>query len=168
MNFANALQEEVKLFYPQEYSIGQHGIELIYKKTRIQLPESEAASIALHIINAEYNAAISQTVTSINLMNDMMQLICQAIKKSSTECIYNYLMLSNLKFLAHRMLMLEPIKGYEDIEFLYFLRSHCEWEMKLINNINTFIREKYNCEMTEEEQVYLTLHVKRIRDLNMN
>lgn len=168
MNFANALEEEIKLFYSQEYAIGKFGVSLIYEKTSIRLPESEAASIALHIINAEHNAAISQTMTSISIMNDMMQMICQALNISTNECIYNYWMVSNLKFLAHRMLLLEPMKGYEDIEFFRFLESHCEWEMKLISKIKAAIIEKYNCEMTEEEQIYLTLHVKRIRDLNKN
>lgn len=166
MNFANALEEEIKLFYSQEYAIGQYGVSHTFKETGIQLPKSEAASIALHIINAEYDAVISQTMTSISIMNDMMQMICQAINKSTSECIYNYWMVSNLKFLAHRMLLLEPMKGYEDIAFFHFLKEHCGWEMRLINKIKSFITEKYNCEMTEEEQIYLTLHVKRIRDLN--
>lgn len=168
MNFANALEEEVKLFYPQEYAIGQYGVDLIYKETHIQLPETEAASIALHIINAEYNAAISQTMTSINIMNDMMQMICQAIHKSEKECVYNYWIVSSLKFLAHRMLLLEPMKGYEDAEFFSFLQSHCKWEMDLVIKIKNFMKEKYNCQMTKEEQVYLTLHIKRIRDLNLD
>ena len=168
MNFANALEGEIKLFYSQEYAIGEYGVDLIYEKTGIKLPESEAASIALHIINAEYDAAISQTMTSISIMNDMMQMICQAIPISADECVYHYWMVSNLKFLAHRMLLLEPIKGYEDIELYRFLQSHCKWEVELIGKINTFIKNKYNCEMTEEEQIYLTLHVKRLRDLNKN
>lgn len=168
MNFANALEEEIKLFYPQEYAIGQYGVSLTYKETNIQLPNSEAASIALHIINAEYDAAISQTMKSISIMNDMLHMICQAIEKTTSDCVYNYWIVSNLKILAHRMLLLEPVSGYEDSELFHFLQSHCVWELDLVSEIKTFLKEKYHCEMTKEEQIYMTLHVKRIRDLNKN
>lgn len=46
---------EIKRFYKQEYSIGTKALEIIKDDFEVSLPKDEAASIALHIVNAELN-----------------------------------------------------------------------------------------------------------------
>ncbi|MDE7250236.1 MAG: PRD domain-containing protein, partial [Lachnospiraceae bacterium] len=50
MDFSNILFDEVRLFYPVEYSVGRYALELIEERTGCRLQEDEAASIALHLI----------------------------------------------------------------------------------------------------------------------
>ena len=61
MHFANALFGEIKLFYPKEYLVGKYALRLIEERTGLQMPDDEAASIALHLVNAEYDSRISDT-----------------------------------------------------------------------------------------------------------
>ena len=56
MDFNNVLYDEIRLFYPVEYSIGRYALELIEERTGYRLAEDEAASIALHIINGELDS----------------------------------------------------------------------------------------------------------------
>ena len=53
MMFTNPLLREVKTFYKEEYLVGEYAIALIERRIGISLPVDEAASIALHIVNAE-------------------------------------------------------------------------------------------------------------------
>ena len=53
--FDNPLAQEVKSFYRNEYLVGEYAISLIEKALGITLPADEAASIAMHFVNAEYN-----------------------------------------------------------------------------------------------------------------
>ena len=60
--FEDVLLNEVRLFYPQEYSVGQYALERIAIELGVILPVAEAANIALHIANAEYDTSISRIV----------------------------------------------------------------------------------------------------------
>lgn len=165
MDFQNALLEEIKVFYPKEYIVGKYALHLIEEKTEILLKDDEAASIALHLVNAEYNSKISQTFRMTQLIQDMMNLIIQAIPRLQETSHYRDRLVSNLKYLANRMLSEEPVKGAEDREFYDFVKSHCTEESQIISRLNQLVWEKYQCTMTEEEQIYLAINIKRAKDL---
>lgn len=53
VDFKNALIWEIKRFYNHEFLIGKEALTIIKKRLDIMLSEDEAASIALHIVNAQ-------------------------------------------------------------------------------------------------------------------
>ena len=61
MLFENGLYEEIKRFYPEEFQVGRHALDLIEEKTGVRLPEDEAASIAFHLVNAEFGIKMKDT-----------------------------------------------------------------------------------------------------------
>lgn len=162
MLFGNALCEEIKLFYPNEYTVGCHALYLIEKNTGIKLLEDEAASIAIHIVNAEFNSVISTTFTLTQMIKDMLEII---EKEISIDADQKNKLAINFKYLVHRMLTELPEDQERDEVFFNFVKEHCKKEYQLILQVNNFIKEKYNCYMTEEESIYLTLNVKRINDV---
>lgn len=165
MIFNNALFEEIKMFYPNEYTVGCHALYLIKKKTGIKLLEDEAASIAIHIVNAEFNSAISTTFTLTQMIREMMEIIEKEIPACKAESYQPDKLAINFKYLVHRMLTKLPEQSKGDEVLFDFVRNHCKEEYQLIRKVNSFIENKYNCSMTEEESIYLTLNVKRINDL---
>ena len=44
---------EVRKFYPREYEIGKQALRLIAKDLEVKLADDEAASVALHFVNAQ-------------------------------------------------------------------------------------------------------------------
>lgn len=164
MIFNNALFEEIKIFYPNEYTIGCHALYLIEKKTGIRLQEDEAASIAIHIVNAEFDSAISKTFTLTQMLRDMMDIIKEEIPVCAEGPDNQDKLAINLKHLVHRMMTEEAKQGKEDKVLYDFVREHCSSEYRLICRVDDFITKKYECSMTEEERIYITLNIKRIRD----
>lgn len=165
MIFNNALYEEIKMFYPNEYTVGCHALYLIEKKTGIRLLEDEAASIAIHIVNAEFNSAISKTFVLTKMIRDMMDIIKEELPACAQDTDHLDKLAINLKHLVHRMMTETPKQGKEDKVLFNFVRQHCYSEYQLICKVDNFIKDKYECTMTEEERIYITLNVKRIKDL---
>lgn len=165
MIFNNALYEEIKMFYPNEYTVGCHALYLIEKKTGIRLLEDEAASIAIHIVNAEFNSAISKTFVLTKMIRDMMDIIKEELPACAQDTDHLDKLAINLKHLVHRMMTETPKQGKEDKVLFNFVRQHCHLEYQLICRVDNFIKDKYECAMTEEERIYITLNVKRIKDL---
>ena len=75
MDFPNPLVSEVRMFYPTEYGLGRYALEEIRKGMGVALPEDEAASIALHLVNAEYDTSMNATMRSAQVLQPMIRIL---------------------------------------------------------------------------------------------
>ncbi len=165
LSFNNVLYDEVKLFYPLEYSVGCYALELIEERTGCRLEEDESASIALHLINGELNTAMGTTFFMIKMMREMMEIIERDIPVPNGRNYPRDRLISDLKQLANRLVSEKPIRGRRDKKLYQFVVDNYTQEYDIINNINSYIESEYKCSMTEEEKIYLTLNIKRMKDL---
>ena len=53
VSLQNPLAWEVRKFYPREYEIGKQALRLIANDLEVELVDDEAASVALHFVNAQ-------------------------------------------------------------------------------------------------------------------
>ncbi|MDR1221111.1 MAG: PRD domain-containing protein [Treponema sp.] len=84
------LQLDVRHIYPGEFKTGVEALEIIRRERNIQLPESEAVSIALHFINAELESPeMPDTFKMVTITGDVMRIIEQyydvALDKKTLE-----------------------------------------------------------------------------------
>lgn len=165
MIFNNALYDEVRLFYPVEYSVGRYALELIEERTSCRLGEDEAASIALHLVNAEMDSAMGTTFVMVKMMREMMEIIERQITIPTGRIYPRERLISDLKQLANRLVSEEPISGRQDDLLYEFVREHYRDEYQIISRLSEYIENEYQCSMTEEEIIYLVLNIKRMRDL---
>ncbi len=165
MAFNNALYDEVKLFYPLEYSVGRYALELIEERTSFRLAEDEAASIALHLVNGEINSAMGTTFIMVKMMREMMEIISRQIPIPEGRTYPKEQLIADLKQLANRLVTEEPMSGRKDDLLYQFVRENYKDEYQIIRNLSEYIEKNYSCRMTEEEIIYLVLHIRRMRDL---
>ena len=53
MTLRTPLAYDIRHLYPNEYKLGRSALHMLRDRLKVELPEQEAVSIALHIINAE-------------------------------------------------------------------------------------------------------------------
>ncbi|MCM1122556.1 MAG: PRD domain-containing protein [Eubacterium sp.] len=165
MEFNNILYDEVRLFYPLEYSVGRYALALIEERTSCCLPDDEAASIALHLVNGEINSAMRTTFVMVKMMREMMEIIEQQIAIPIGRTYPRERLIADLKQLANRLVSEEPMSGRQDDLLYEFVRGHYQDEYRIIERLSKYIEKEYQCSMTEEEIIYLVLNIKRMRDL---
>lgn len=165
MMFNNLLYDEVRLFYPVEFSVGSYALELIEERTGCRLEEDEAASIALHIINGESDMKMGTAFVMIKMMREMMEIIEKYIPVPEGKNYPKDRLVSDLKQLANRLVAEEPMSGHRDESLYHFVEKNYIQEYEIINEVNSYIEKEYQCSMTEEERIYLTLNIKRMKDL---
>ena len=97
----NALSTEVRVFYPEEYAIGKYALEQILQHQRVSLAEDEAASIALHIVNAEYAGSMSTTMRIAHVLNPISAILesWPGLALNKEHLCYDELLV-HLKFMA--------------------------------------------------------------------
>lgn len=168
MMFNNILYDEVRLFYPLEYSVGKYALELIEERAGCRLEEDEAASIALHIINGESDMKMGTAFVMIKMMREMMEIIEKYISVPEGRNYPRERLIADLKQLANRLVAEEPMSGHRDEGLYHFVEERYIQEYKIINEIDSYIKKEYQCSMTEEERIYLTLNIKRMKDLYLD
>lgn len=163
MMFDNPLLWEVKHFYPSEYLIGEYAIALIERKLGIRLEVDEAASVALHIVNAEYNAVMNETMNITRLIKEVLGIVKEYLQTDlDEESLYYSRFITHLKFLSQRIFTKER-NGSQEAKLAEMIISLYPEEYKCGRKIGDYIKEYYGHIIPEEELSYLTLHIKRIK-----
>lgn len=162
MNFQNVLLPEIRRFYPQEYKIGVYALKLIKNRLKVSMPEDEAASIALHIFNAEYDISVSDAFHSTRLLDQILDIIVQETGYELDETnYYCERFINHLKFLTQRIVRKEYLPSGDDA-FYKIISLNYKAETRCSEKVAAFISKEEGYEMSLEEISSMTIHIKRI------
>ncbi len=158
------LRWDIKRFYESEYRLGLKALEIIKDHFKVTLPEDEAAFIALHIVNAEMDDSDIQQVVEIT---KIMQEISNIVKyyfsvEFDTESIYYYRFITHLKFFAQRLLTHKTYQDEQENELFEAVKKKYQLSYKCVERVSEFILRKYEYVLSNEEKLYLTVHIERI------
>lgn len=160
--FENAMQWEIKKFYHHEFAIGKEALEMVKDKLGIELPESEAGFFALHIINAELGTDMEQSIAITQTIQDILNIVKYHFNIFLDEDTLQYeRFLTHLKFFLQRTIKGQCYKT-EDKEFCELVFRKYADAYECVQKIEEYMLKKMKHEMTKEEEMYLTVHIKRV------
>lgn len=160
----NALLWEIRKYYKQEYQIALKALDIIENDTGIRLGEDEAASIALHLVNSQLsgeNMDVAFQVTKI--VNNVLNISKYHFQMELDESSVNYeRFLMHLRFFAIRFIRKE-IEVDSNDQFLYeqVKKKYAE-AFQCSQKIRAYIESTYNWVISNDEIIYLTLHIHRV------
>ncbi|WP_195251172.1 BglG family transcription antiterminator LicT [Romboutsia sp. 1001713B170207_170306_H8] len=162
INVKNALLWDIKRFYKEEFIIGLESLDYIENKFKVRLPEDEAGFIALHIVNAQ----MDQNIEIVYKVTQIMQEITNLVKYHfgitfDEESVYYYRFITHLKYFAERLLKDTSYEDNED-DLLDVIKLKYKNAYSCIEKVDEFMDKKYNYKLTDEEKLYLTIHVERV------
>lgn len=158
----NALLWEIKRFYKDEFSIGMEALKVVKEKIGVLLPEDEAGFIAMHIVNSGLNEAMPNVANITRVMQDILNVVKYHYKISFDEESLNYFrFVTHLKFFAQRLYSKNYIE--DDDPFLYesFKQKHKE-AIECTEKINDYIQNQFDYSLTNNEKLYLAIHIQRV------
>jgi beta-glucoside operon transcriptional antiterminator len=162
LEYHNALLWEIKKFYPLEYSVGMESLDIIHDKLGVRLSEDEAGFIALHIVNAELDTNMSSTVRITELIQKIIVIVKDYYKIECDESSLHYeRFITHLKFFGQRLFSNKVSKG-EDATFQDIVKSRYPKDYKCATLISQYVEESFDKKITEEELIFLTIHLRRI------
>ena len=160
--FQNPFLWEIKKFYYQEYLIGKVAIGMIEKELKVTLPQDEAAFIALHIVNAELDLDMTEMVSMTKLVNDILKIVDKHFgDQIDKESVFYERFITHLKFFSQRVYMGKEVKS-DDTEFQEIIRNKYQECLTCVDEIKDYVKKTCNHDITDEELMYLTVHIKRV------
>lgn len=164
--FENALLTEVKTFYPREFAVGKYATDLICREMHVEFPEDEAASIALHLVNAETDTSLNDTMRMTRAMRDILEMLRQSKEVSIREdsCHFN-------EFTVHlKFLTMQTFAGREeerkDPKFTELIAAACPREYTCARLISDYLEKESHNPVSDETRAYLTIQIHRINAEN--
>lgn len=160
----NAFLWEIKKYYKKEFKVGLKALEMIGNQFEIHMPEDEAGYIAVHITTAETDAenTTEQTLDEVKLVQNAIEIVKYHFHKDlDEESIHYERFLTHLKFFAQRTLMNEAIEP-DDEGFVKIIQEKYSNEYQCACKIGNYVKNEFDRDMTEEELIYLAVHIKRV------
>lgn len=159
----NALLWEIKRFYKKEFEIGLKALELIEEKTNIKLPLDEAGFIALHIVNAQLDIEQPKIQEITKLIEEILTIVRINFRiEFNEDSVFYYRFITHLRYFAQRLFSNKTYNSDTDEELVNIIKIKYAKEFECVNKIKTFISKKYNYELSNDEYVYLTIHIAKV------
>lgn len=152
--------------YPVEYKIAQWSIRLINRQFQTNLPNNEIAGIAMCIINGAYSSAGATSSDAARAQDDLMEEIARIVEDVMGFPIdregFGF-----ARFATHVQYLIRRVASGEAIESensgMYAMASHENPAASAcVEAIAALLKSVYANDLTEEEKLYLILHINRI------
>lgn len=163
MIIRNPLMWEIKNAYPGEFDAGLKALELIESKLKVKLPKDEAATIALHLANAQKTTELSQSIVkNMEVLQHLLNIVKYHFIIDLDENTPNFeRFFIHLKFFVYRTL---NQKQLETSDFALLANVIKQWPQtyECVVRILKFLLSNYAITVSEEEQFYLMVHIQRL------
>lgn len=158
----NGLLWDIKRFYKIEYEVGKRSLQIIKDKTGIELNDDEAGFIALHIVNGQLDDDCHDMYEITQIMQEVENIVRYHFKVEFNEdSAYYYRFITHLKFFAQRLLEHKTQKFQED-DLLSVVQVKYANAYQCVEKIAQFILKQYDYKLSDEEKLYLTIHIHRV------
>ena len=161
----NNLLWEIRRFYPREYEQAKKALKTIAYYENAHLPEDEAGYIALHFVNATQEGEEMQTTIMVTeTVQDLLQIVQIHFNTHLDEKTLSYeRLVTHLRYFVHRLFVGELAESeddtlYEQVKAAYPRCHSC------VEKICEYIQMKFHAQLTQEEKMYLMLHISRVTD----
>lgn len=158
----NDLLYEIKRIHKKELKIGLWAVDYINKEFNVNFPKDEAGFIAMHIINANYKESTKESFIMIKIVKEILNIIRYYYSVEFEEDDFNYdRLVTHLKFFAKRLVKKEQVEE-KDNELLEIIKVQYEKPYNCACKIKKYIEDNHEYIVTEDELLYLTLHINRV------
>ena len=166
-NTVKLFNEEIKRFYKEEYQVGKYAINYINQTLNVELSKDEATSIAFHLIVASQEKTNIETRELLEGVNRIVDITMKHLGKQIDEDSLAYSRyIIHLKFFLSRIVSSQTSNGSSELTNIFGqLVTKYEGVEKCINEISEYINEKFNYVCTDEDCIYLMIHIVRLHEL---
>lgn len=162
----NPLSMEIPFVYPHEYELGQRGLEIMKEHTGVKLPEVEACSIALHLVNAETNgggftSSMKDVMHDVEVIDGILELIEREMGGLDRSSYGYRRFVAHLRYLVRRLARGEE-HPEEDATLIEQISKDFPEAYAIACKVATYLKRKFRWQLSNEEMLYFMLYINRL------
>lgn len=161
----NVLLWDIKKFYKAEFEIGLKALDIIEQKLNVKLPEDEAGFIAMHVVNRIMNENIGNMYDITKIIQEILNIVKYYLGiKFDEDSVYFYRFVTHIKYFAQRLISGKTYESDNEDSLFEIIKGRYQEPYKCVEKISEFIQKKYKYSLSDEEKLYLTIHIARIHN----
>lgn len=159
---------DIKRLYVVEFAIGKEALDTINKQFDVDLPEDEAGFIALHLLNAQQEGTLPDVAQMSRLIQNILNIVKYHFQLEYDEQSIDFQrFVVHLKFFSHRLLSQAFVRG-DDAELHNLVAVKYALADACARKINLYLLHEYQRELTDDEMMFLSLHIEHVRSSSQN
>lgn len=165
MSVRTPLAYDIRHLYPQEYAIAKEGLHQLCSTLEVDLPESEAVSITMHIITAENEVGdMHSTILTAKVISEISALVEESLSVKLDKDSFSFSRFAmHLRYLVQRMMQGKPLNSDSAMDVMFTtMRREYPDTYTCVQQIDRFLRDTYGWTCSREEQLYLIMHIHRV------
>lgn len=157
------LTAEVQSLYPAEYEQAERLIAQLNAELNHVLPDSEAVSLTLHLVNAGFsNGDLSYTYQMTGIIQQMIAVIERCYGMELDQHSINVgRFITHLRYLFVRIRQHQQLDREPEPIIASIAQSYPE-AMSCANAVADIVRIRLDAPLTSDEIAYLALHIARV------
>ncbi|WP_392566464.1 PRD domain-containing protein [Utexia brackfieldae] len=162
LTIPNSFIWEIKKLYPQEYLVSLQALKIINQRLNVKLPEDEAGFIAFHLITAQLNDATSNIERVTKIIREILSIVKYFFNMEFDEDnLFYQRFVTHLKFFAQRVLT-QSFVSHEDPALCDLFKAKYPQSYLCTEKISLHLSQIYQHPLTEDEKIFLTIHIERL------
>ena len=155
------LIQDIMQLYPDEMNVALDCLDIIRKMTGTKLPRPEAGTIALHFINDRIKEE-KEDINTVRYIEEITETIEGQFNVKIERESFNYSrFVTHLDYLIRRIMNGEQIDSqnkeiYQQVKDKYVDSVECA------NRIKEYLNNEFKVVISDEELLYLSIHINRL------
>lgn len=168
LNLTIPIAYDIRHLYPNEFDLGVKALDILKEYTGVSLPDSEAVSIAMHLINAEIeNSEIHSLVKALEIQEGVESIVEREMNLKLDKDSYSY-----YRFTMHIRYLIQRLMSGTQSEtgsgsMVKMLANDYPKTYICAKKIAAFLQKQENWCCNDEELLYLMLHINRVCQKNI-
>lgn len=158
---------EMEASYPVEVQVGRHIISALEQKFQVKLPSGEIQGVAMHFINARNTPVGTPAQANIEEQYEtILEQTTQIIEREMNICVRRNTF-SYARFATHVQYLLKRIFeekriDSDNLQMYHAIRDEYQKVSSCVDRIAEYYKNNWSLELSEEERLYLIMHVNRV------
>ena len=162
INIQLPLFYEVRQLYPNESEIGKQALDILKNRLGVTLPREEAAAIALHFVNYRAQAETVPNIDYGAIIEQATDIVEQELHITVDRDSFNY-----YRFVTHMHYMMkrtldDTMIDSQNRELFESMKKEYPDIYSCAVKVAALIDQKLQKHLSEEEILYLILHINRL------
>ena len=160
------LAYDIQTLYPQEYKIARYTLERAQKEFKIGLDKQEIVGIALNFVNSritpDSTETTDRTLQDETMLEDLIEIVEEHFGLIVERTGFNYTRYaSHMQYLFDRIHAGTLIQSGNSPIYQDLKRNHPK-VADCVEKIAAHLEQEWSCHLSDEEKLYIMLHVNRV------
>lgn len=162
IRMGSASMPQLRVLYPQEFQAASRMAQSLGASLGTQLPDEEAVFLTMHLLNATRDEPNGTAALLFRRVQHVVTTVEAGLGVSLDPDGPDYArFILHTQFLLQRLVSKSMLRS-PDSSFYEFTRHSYPRAFAIAEQVKAYVREATGSELTDEEMVYITVHIERL------